>query len=149
MPPVRTVHTDENLSSTGAYVLAEAAESRAATILATGSEVSIAMAAREALSTKGIQVAVVSMPSWELFDEQEENYRQNVLGTAPRVAIEAGTSFGWAKYVGADENVICVAEFGASADWKTMYEKYNITAAALENLVLKVLKADNFAEREI
>ncbi|MCH8924747.1 MAG: transketolase [Proteobacteria bacterium] len=100
VPTLRAEHTDDNLSARGAYVLAEAARGgegaeRQATILATGSEVSIAMEAREKLAQEGIPTAVVSMPCWELFDEQDEDYRQKVLGpAAPRVAVEAAVRQG-------------------------------------------------------
>jgi transketolase len=94
---VRHDHTDENLCARGAYVLAPADGDRVATILATGSEVEIAMTARDALQADGIPTAVVSMPCWELFDAQDEAYQAETLGSggSVRVAVEAGVTFGW------------------------------------------------------
>jgi len=131
VPTVRTEHTDENLCAKGAYVLREADGTRAATILATGSEIEIAMAAQEKLAADGIPVAVVSMPCWELFDAQDEGYKAATLGSAPRVSIEAGVTFGWSRY-GVDEaNMIGMPGFGASAPAEELYEHFGITADAV------------------
>ena len=88
LPTMRT-DTAENRCARGGYVLAEAEGPRAATLIATGSEVSIAMDARAALAAEGMAAAVVSLPCWELFSQQDEAYRMQVLGTAPRIGIEA------------------------------------------------------------
>ena len=131
VPTVRTEHTDENLSARGAYVLREADGDRAATILATGSEIELALEAREALQADGIPTAVVSMPCWELFDAQDETYITQTLGNAPRVAVEAGVTFGWSRY-GVDEaNVIGMPGFGASAPAPEVYKHFGITADAV------------------
>jgi len=131
IPTVRTAHTDENLSARGAYVLREADGDRAATILATGSEVELALAARDTLQAGGIPTAVVSMPCWELFDAQDEAYRTETLGEGVRVAVEAGVTFGWSRY-GVDEaNVIGMSGFGASAPAPEVYEHFGITADAV------------------
>src|SRR6516164_6791153 len=95
LPLLRREADAENRSARGAYVLAEADGRRQVTLLATGSEVSIAMAAREALARDGIRAAVVSMPCWELFEKTPKEYRDAVLGTAPRVGVEAAVEFGW------------------------------------------------------
>jgi transketolase len=121
----------ENLSRRGAYVLAEAEGERAATILATGSEVSVAMAARAILAESGIQVAVVSMPCWELFEAQDAEYRDAVLGEAPRVGVEAAMRFGWDRWIGRDGRFIGMDGFGASAAAETLYEHFGITPAAV------------------
>jgi len=128
---VRTEHTDDNLSAKGGYVLAEADGERKATILATGSEVEIAMAAREALQADGVPTAVVSLPSWNLFDKQDQAYRDNVLGSGIRVAIEAAVSMGWEKYIGSDGGFVGMSSFGASAPAGELYKHFGITADAV------------------
>ncbi|MDH3335716.1 MAG: transketolase, partial [Rhodospirillaceae bacterium] len=130
----RTKHVDENLSAKGAYVLhdAEGGE-RKVTILATGSEVEIAAAAREMLQADGIPTAVVSMPCWELFDAQSDAYRKSVLGDATvMVGVEAAMRFGWDKYLGADGGFVGMNSFGASAPAPELYKHFGITA---ENVV--------------
>jgi transketolase len=127
LPALRSVHTDDNLSARGAYVLAEAAGPRDATLLATGSEVSLALEARDLLAAEGIAAAVVSMPCWELFERQEEAYRAAVLGEAPRVAVEAASPFGWTRYVASEADVVGMTGFGASAPYKDLYRHFGIT----------------------
>jgi transketolase len=139
LPTVRTEHTDENLCARGAYVLAPADGTRAATILASGSEVEIALAARDALQGDGIPTAVVSMPCWELFDAQDAAYRAEVLGDAPRVAVEAGVPFGWSRYVLDEENVVGMRSFGASAPALQVYEHFGITAGAVADRVREAM----------
>jgi transketolase len=130
----------ENHSARGAYVLAEAeGGERRVTLLATGSEVSIAMAARAALQKEGIAAAVVSMPCWELFDRQDEAYRRRVLGAAPRVAVEAASPFGWERYVGERDAVVGMTRFGASAPYEDLYRKFDITADGVVAAVRRVL----------
>ncbi len=132
LPTLRTTHTDANLCSRGAYVLAEAAggaEARRATLLATGSEVSIAMEAKKLLEADGVPAAVVSMPCWELFDAQDADYRDQVLGSAPRVAIEAAARLGWDRYLGSRGTFVGMNGFGASAPAPKLYEHFGITPA--------------------
>src|SRR5260370_19114684 len=95
LPLLRREPHAENRSARGAYVLAEADGERQVTVLATGSEVSVAMAAREALAQDGINAAVGSMPCWELFEKAPQEYQDTVLGSAPRVAVVAAARFGW------------------------------------------------------
>jgi len=117
----------------GAYVLAEAPNGNADVILiATGSEVQIALGARDELSKEGILARVVSMPSWELFSEQEATYRDSVLPPTvrARVVVEAATRFGWERWVGSEGAFVTVDRFGASAPCKTLYQKYGITVSA-------------------
>ena len=122
----------ENRSARGAYVLAEASGIRKATILATGTEVAIALGAREQLESQGIPTAVVSMPCWELFDRQDSGYRNAVLGeTANRVAIEAAEEFGWQKYLGNEGRFVGMHGFGASAPAERLYQEFGITVNAL------------------
>jgi len=118
----------ENRSARGAYVLAEAEGARRVTLLATGSEVGLAMAARDLLKQQGIAAAVVSMPCWELFDAQDAAYRRTVLGSAPRVAVEAASPFGWERYVGSGGAVIGMTGFGASAPAEDLFRHFGITA---------------------
>ncbi|WP_168223070.1 transketolase [Oceanicola sp. D3] len=136
--PLSVVRPDagkENRSAKGAYVLAEANGPRRATILATGSEVAIALAARDQLAAQGVEVAVVSMPCWELFEAQPKAYRDEVLGRAPRVAVEAAVRFGWDRYIGADGAFIGMEGFGASGDFPDLYRHFDITAEAVAEAV--------------
>lgn len=111
------------------------------TILATGSEVHIALAGAALLAESGVDVVVVSMPCWALFDAQDETYRSQVLGDAPRIAIEAASKFGWARYVSDENNVIGMTGFGASAPAEVLYDKFGITADAVFSLGKKVINA--------
>ena len=135
LPTLRNDHTDENLSAKGAYVLAEADGERQATILATGSEVEIAMSARVALQADGVSTAVVSMPCWELFDAQSDAYKADVLGTGVRVAVEAAISFGWEQWTGSEGGFVGMTGFGASAPANELYEHFRITADAVASAV--------------
>ena len=122
---------DENLSAKGAYVIRAAKGARALTLIATGTEVALAIEAAEALDAEGISAAVVSMPCWELFEAQPKAYRDETLGMAPRIAVEAAGKFGWTRYVGSEEDVIGMDGFGASAPAGILYEKFGITASAI------------------
>jgi transketolase len=126
----------QNHSARGAYVLAEADGARKITLLATGSEVAIAMTAREQLAAKGVAAAVVSMPCWQLFEAQDEAYRRAVLGTAPRVAVEAAAEFGWDRYIGDRGRFIGMHDFGASAPIEALYPHFGITAEAVVEAAL-------------
>jgi transketolase len=131
VPTLRTTHSDENLAAKGGYVLAEASGARRATLLATGSEVSIALEARTKLEAEGLATAVVSLPCWSLFDAQPAAYRHAVLGEAPRVSIEAAATFGWERYVGPAGTSIGMKGFGASAPAEALYKHFGITADAV------------------
>ncbi len=122
---------DVNESARGAYVLSEADGPRDLTLLATGSEVSMAMDAAKALRAEGKRVAVVSMPSWDLFEAQPTDYRARVLGSAPRIAIEAAARFGWDRYLGERGVFIGMKGFGASAPASDLYRHFGITADAV------------------
>jgi transketolase len=127
LPTVRTQHVDENLSAKGAYVLAEDSRARV-TILATGSEVEIALKARDILSNESTAARIVSMPCWELFEEQPETYRRDVLGeTGVRIGIEAASPFGWERYLGERGEFVGMHSFGASGPYKDVYKKFHIT----------------------
>ena len=129
--PLRTTHTEENLSAKGAYVLVEPKGKRHVTVIGTGSEVALAVEAAKVLEGEGINAAVVSMPGWELFEAQGEAYRNSVLGTAPRVAVEAAAEFGWSKWLGSDGAFIGMHGFGASAPAQDLYKHFGITAEAV------------------
>jgi transketolase len=129
----------ENRAARGAYVLAEAEGARRVTLLATGSEVSLAMGAREQLKAKGVAAAVVSMPCWELFEQQDATYRQAVLGSAPRVAVEAAVSFGWDRYIGPGGRFVGMHSFGASAPAEALYKHFGITVEAVTEAALTVI----------
>jgi transketolase len=139
LPTLRS-DTAENRCARGGYVLAEATGgARQATLIATGSEVALAMTARELLAADGIRAAVVSLPCWELFAAQDAGYRDEVLGEAPRVGIEAGVSFGWERWLGADGVFIGMQGFGASAPEGELYRHFGITAEATAAAVRKRL----------
>jgi transketolase len=131
--------TDQNLSARGAYILAADAVAREVTLLATGSEVSIAMAAREALAKDGIRAAVVSMPCWELFEAQPQAYRAAVLGTAPRVGVEAAVRLGWDRWLGERSAFIGMSGFGASAPIEALYPHFGITAEKVADAARSLL----------
>jgi transketolase len=128
LPLLRSEGGSENRSAHGAYVLAEADGHRQVSLLATGSEVSIAMAAREALAKDGVRAAVISMPCWELFEQAPMEYRDAVLGPAPRVAVEAAVQFGWERWLGPRGAFIGMTGFGASAPGEALYPHFGITA---------------------
>jgi transketolase len=138
VPTVRGAD-DVNRSARGGYVLAEAEGRRRLTLLATGTEVSIALKARERLQAFGVGCAVVSMPCFELFDRQDEAYRAEVLGAGPRIAVEAASPFGWARYVGDESNVVGMRSFGASAPAAKLYDHFGITADRVVELARRRL----------
>ncbi len=131
LPTLRTEGETDNLCARGAYVLREADGARDVTLLATGSEVEIAVSAAEALGVEGIRAAIVSMPCWEVFEAQDESYRSQVLGDAPRVGVEAACGFGWDKWTGPGGAFIGMSSFGASAPANELYEHFGITADAV------------------
>jgi len=125
----------ENLLK-GAYVLHENADAQI-TLMASGSEVPLIMQAAEKLAEEGITCRIVSFPSWELFEKQSSEYRAKVLGTLPRLAVEAGSSLGWHKYVGEHGDVIGLDRFGASAPGEVVMEKLGFS---VENVVARAKK---------
>jgi transketolase len=142
LPQVRRTHTTTNLSRSGAYVLIEAeGGARAVTLLATGSEVALAVAARNVLQQSGIPAAVVSMPSWELFAAQDAEYRATVLGVGTvRVGCEAAMRFGWDQWLGERGGFVGMKGFGASGSADVLYQHFGITTAAIVNEALRLLK---------
>ncbi len=147
LPTLRTEHKTKNLTEQGAYVLADAEGKRQAILMATGSEVAIAMAARDLLQAEGIGTRVVSMPCWELFEEQDERYRKRVLPGGPvRVAVEAAIRFGWDRWLFGERGkreksgFVGMHDFGASAPAGELYEHFGITAEAVADKVKSLLK---------
>ena len=138
VPALRT-DTGENRSARGGYVLAEVEGARAVTLIATGSEVTIAMAAREKLAADGIAAAVVSLPCWELFAQQDAGYRESVLGAAPRVGVEAALRFGWDRWLGPDGQFVGMTGFGASAPADELYRQFGITPDAVAAAARKAI----------
>jgi len=132
----------ENLAK-GAYILKDSDNSKPDVILiATGSEVSLALDASEKLEEKGIKVRVVSMPSWELFEKQDESYKEEVLpkDIKARVTIETGVSMGWHKYAGDKGVIIAHDRFGSSAPYKVLIEKFGFTVDRVVNDALKAIE---------
>ncbi len=138
LPALRTGADSGNHSAKGAYVLAEAGLKRDVTLIATGSEVSMAMEAKALLQEKGVAAAVVSMPCWELFAAQSAEYRASVLGSAPRVAVEAAIGMGWERWVGDKGTFVGMQGFGASAPAAKLYEHFGITAQKVAEAALKL-----------
>ncbi len=149
LPTVRKENKAKNMVAQGAYVLADAEGKRQAILLATGSEVEIALKARDILQAEGIGTRVVSMPCWELFEQQDEATRRRVLPAGPvRVGIEAAVRFGWDQWLigerGKREKAAFVGmdSFGASAPANVLYEKFGITAEAAADKVRKLIAGD-------
>ncbi len=137
---LRAGPVEENLSAKGAYVVSGGGK-RDVTILATGSEVAIAVEAAALLAKDGITAAVVSMPSFELFREQPGAYKDDVLGHAPRIAVEAAIAQGWHEWLRPGDTFIGMTGFGASAPAKKLYEHFGITAAKVADAAKASLKA--------
>ena len=125
----------------GAYVLADTPGVPDAIVIATGSEVQLALAARDALAADGVAVRVVSAPCLEWFEEQDAAYREQVLpaGVTARVSVEAGLALSWHRYVGDRGRCVSIEHFGASADWKTLFREFGITADAVVAAVKETL----------
>jgi transketolase len=119
----------ENACARGGYVAAGLYDARAATLIASGAELSVALEARRLLAEAGVLVAVVSLPCWSLFANQNEAYRADVLGDAPRLGVEAGSDFGWGRWLGAQGQFIGAASLGMMAARPGEY--FRVTAEAL------------------
>lgn len=146
LPTLRHEHKTRNLTAQGAYVLADADGKRQAILLATGSEVAIAMAARDLLQEAGIGTRVISMPCWELFEDQDDSYRRRVLPAGPvRVAVEAAIRFGWDRWLYGERGrrekggFVGMHDFGASAPAEVLYEQFGITPEAVAEKVKSLL----------
>ena len=140
LPCLRTEHTDENLSSKGGYVLAEAEVKRDVTLIASGSEVEIAMEARDQLKAEGVSAAVVSMPCLDKFEEQSQDYRDQVTQLeTPVVVVEAAIEQSWGKYLGRNGKFVGMSTFGASAPANELYQHFGITTQNVVNAAKKII----------
>lgn len=138
----RNIYAEASNLRKGAYVLCDPEDGEPEVIIiATGSEVSLAMEGKALLDNKGIKSRVVSMPSWELFEEQPETYKNTVLPPhiKARVAIETGISQGWHKYAGDSGRIIAQDRFGASAPYKVLVEKFGFTPGRVVDEALKAI----------
>ncbi len=131
LPTLRTNHVEANMTAKGAYVLRDTNGGRDVTLIATGSEVEIAVNAAEALAKDGIKAAVVSAPCFEAFAAQSDDYRNVVLGDAPRVGVEAAIQQGWGPLLGCNSAFVGMTGFGASAPADELYDHFGITADAV------------------
>jgi len=138
VPTLRT-QTDENKTAKGGYIISAANGTPKATLIATGTEVALAVDAQKQLKNLGIDVNVVSMPCTELFDKQPEEYKHTVLGVAPRIIIEAGTTFGWHKYINNSGTVLGIDSFGASGKGDEVYAHFGLTVENIVNTVKKFI----------
>lgn len=136
VPTIRN-NAKENMTQKGGYIISEAKEPPAATVIATGTEVSLAIKAQKQLEEENIYINVVSMPCCELFDRQSNEYKRNILGIKPRIAIEAGAQYGWEKYVGENGIIIGLNDFGTSGKGNDVYKHFGIT---VENLIEQIKK---------
>ena len=137
---VRTKPSAENLSAKGAYVLREPDGVRDVTLIATGAEVGFAVEAADALAKEGVAAAIVSMPSMELFRAQSESYRAHVLGSAPRVAVEAGIVQCWHEWLGEGGRFVGLSDFGASAPAGKLFEHFGLTVANVAETARRLIK---------
>ncbi|WP_319412951.1 transketolase [uncultured Cohaesibacter sp.] len=138
LTPYRTEYSEENLCARGAYVLSDCDGDAEVSIFASGSEVEIAMAAQAALAEQDILTRVVSVPCFELFEAQSEEYKKDILGAAKvNVGIEAALRMGWDRFIGSDGIFVGMDSFGASGPYKELYEKFGITS---DNVVAKVVE---------
>jgi transketolase len=135
----------------GAYVLADADSSEPdAILIGTGSEVAVALEARNLLAGQDVSARVVSMPSWEIFDAQEQEYKDSVLppNVETRVSVEAGVTMGWERYVGCKGASVGIDRFGASAPGETVLERLGITPEKVANEALELLGSSERVEGE-
>jgi transketolase len=143
LTPVRTEAASENLCARGAYRLKSAENNRKVIIIATGSEVEIALGAAEQLEAQGIGADVVSMPSTERFDAQSADYRNDILPNDPamlRVSIEAGSTIGWERYTGLDGLRIGIDRFGVSSPAKDAYDYFGLTPGKVAARITDFMK---------
>ncbi|WP_119390894.1 transketolase [Taklimakanibacter lacteus] len=139
VPQLRTEMRDDMPARSGAYVISGDAGDRDVTLLATGSEVSLAVEVRKLLAATNLKATVVSMPCWEAFERQPAGYRADVLGQAPRFAIEAASPFGWHRYVADDAHIIGIDRFGFSGPGPQVYDELGLTPAKIAQKVLASL----------
>ena len=140
LPPIRKEFDEQNLVSHGAYELIASSSDAKVTLFASGSEVEIAVEAREQLENSEIPTRVISVPSFELFEQQSSEYKASVIGSAPiKIAVEAAVKHGWEQFIGENGGFIGMNSFGASAPYKDLYNKFGITADAVSHLAQKMV----------
>ena len=140
LPCLRTEHITENLSAKGGYVLAEVEGPRDVTLIASGSEVAVAIEARDMLKEEGVSAAVVSMPCLEKFEAQNQDYRDQVTQPGTQVVVvEAANEQSWGRYLGRDGKFVGMSSFGASAPANDLYDHFGITAEKVEAAVKEIL----------
>ncbi len=145
----RTAFEEKNLCARGAYEASGSEDDAKVTLFATGSEVEIAMAAQAILAEDGIPTRVVSVPSFEMFRKQSDDYRASMIGTAPvKIAIEAGIEMGWSRFIGDDGLFVGMDSFGASGPYKELYEHFGITAEVIVSRAKARLEALGASEDE-
>ncbi len=142
LPAIRVEDDGENRSQRGAYVLRDTPVARDVTLIATGSEVEIALAAADLLAARRINAAVVSAPCFELFAAQDATYRRGVLGQAPRIGIEAAIRQGWDLFLRPDDGFVGMTGFGASAPAPELYQHFGITADAAADLAMTLIQGE-------
>jgi transketolase len=145
LPTFREVAGDTNLVAFGAYVVVEPEDGRDVTLIATGSEVSIALEAAKLLAKGNVRAAVVSAPCFELFRQQSPEYRIAVLGRAPRVGVEAAVEGDWARWLGDSGEFVGMTGFGASAPAEVLYREFGITMEAVATAALRCLARSRMA----
>ena len=140
IPFVTETLTSKNMSSLGGYELKKANSNPEITLIASGSEVQIAIDALNKLKEANINSKVVSMPCQELFDKQSKEYREKVIEkNSKKISIEASSIFGWEKYVGSEGRSLGMKSFGKSAPYKTIYEDFNLTSNSVVTIAKKIL----------
>jgi transketolase len=145
MPTFRGVSGEQNLVAFGAYVVIEPEDGRDVTVIATGSEVSIALDAARLLEKDDVRAAVVSAPCFDLFRQQSREYRTAVLGRVPRIGVEAAVEGDWARWLGDDGEFVGMTGFGASAPAETLYREFGITADAVAKAALRCIARSRMA----
>lgn len=143
LPMFRTIPPDINRSARGAYLMREAVGRRDVTLIGTGSELEIARKAADLLRERhNLRAALVSMPCWELFEEQDDAYRAEILGKAPRVAVEAAARHGWDRWIGEKGAFVGMTGFGASAPATDLYRHFEITPEAVAEAAVSIVQKD-------
>jgi transketolase len=145
LPTFREASSEQNLVAFGAYVVVEPEDGRDVTLVATGSEVSIALHAAELLASVSVRAAVVSAPCFDLFRQQSREYRTAVLGRVPRIGIEAAVEGDWARWLGEDGEFVGMTGFGASAPAEVLYREFGITADAVAKAALRCIARSRMA----
>jgi transketolase len=140
LPTIRGSTTEVNQVGLGAYVAVESDGPRDVTLIATGSEVSLALEASELLADEGVRAAVLSAPCFELFTQQSPEYRKKVLGAAPRVGVEAAVEGDWARWLGQDGEFVGMSGFGASAPASVLYREFGITPVAIAAAATRAIR---------